>query len=32
MSRKIRVHQAFVESVDGKVEDFRVLDYEPGTY
>ena len=26
------VHQAFVKSIDGKVEGFRILDYEPGTY
>jgi len=25
-------HQAFVKSIDGKVEDFRVLDYEPGSF
>jgi len=25
-------HQAFVKSIDGKVEDSRVLDYEPHVY
>jgi len=25
-------HMAFVKSIDGKVEDSRVLDFEPGKY
>jgi hypothetical protein len=29
---KAPAHQAFVKSIDGKVEDSRVLDYEPGTF